>query len=70
MFQAGFKTLRLGLETAMFDLRDEMDTKVRDKEFKQAVTWLKDAGFRKEQIGAYLLSGASRAGHKCHRVFY
>jgi len=57
MFQAGFKTLRLGLETAMFDLRGEMDTKVRGKEFKQAITWLKDAGFRKEQIGAYLLAG-------------
>jgi len=57
MFQAGFKTLRLGLETAMFDLRSDMDTKVRVEEFKEAVIWLKDAGFRKEQIGAYLLVG-------------
>ena len=57
MFQEGFKTLRLGLETAMFDLRGEMDTKVRNKEFKQAVICLKQAGFRKEQVGAYLLAG-------------
>jgi radical SAM superfamily enzyme YgiQ (UPF0313 family) len=57
MFQAGFKTLRLGLETAMFDLRGEMDSKVGNKEFKQAVICLKEAGFRKEQIGAYLLAG-------------
>ncbi len=57
MFQAGFKTLRLGLETAMFDLRSDMDTKVRGEEFKEAVIRLKDAGFKKEQIGAYLLVG-------------
>jgi radical SAM superfamily enzyme YgiQ (UPF0313 family) len=57
MFQAGFKTLRLGLETAMFDLRSEMDNKVAGEEFKEAVIWLKEAGFKKEQIGAYLLVG-------------
>jgi radical SAM superfamily enzyme YgiQ (UPF0313 family) len=57
MFQAGFKTLRLGLETAMFDLRSEMDRKVTVEEFKEAVFWLKEAGFRKEQVGAYLLVG-------------
>jgi len=57
MFQAGFKTLRLGLETAMFDSRNEMDKKVAREEFKEAVIWLKEAGFKKEQIGAYLLVG-------------
>jgi radical SAM superfamily enzyme YgiQ (UPF0313 family) len=57
MFQAGFKTLRLGLETAMFDFRSEMDNKVAGEEFKEAVIWLKEAGFKKEQIGAYLLVG-------------
>jgi len=57
MFQAGFKTLRLGLETAMFDLRNEMDRKVTLAEFKEAVIYLKQAGFSKEQIGAYLLVG-------------
>ena len=57
MFQAGFKTLRLGLETAMFDLRSEMDRKVTLEEFKEAVICIKEAGFRKEQIGAYLLVG-------------
>ena len=57
MFQAGFKTLRLGLETAMFDIRSKMDHKVKGEEFKEAVIWLKEAGFKKEQIGAYLLVG-------------
>lgn len=57
MFQAGFKTIRLGLETTMFKNRDELDIKVTEKEFKKAVTILKEAGFRSEQIGAYLLVG-------------
>lgn len=57
MFAAGFKTLRLGLETTEFDSRREVDRKVTAEEFLQAVAHLKAAGFRKEQIGAYLLVG-------------
>ena len=57
MFLAGFQTLRLGLETAAFEKRDAMDRKVTASEFKQAVSVLKDAGFDKHQIGAYLLAG-------------
>jgi radical SAM superfamily enzyme YgiQ (UPF0313 family) len=57
MFQAGFKTLRLGLETATFEKRKEIDKKVTAAEFKRAVACLKDAGFNKNQIGAYLLTG-------------
>ena len=57
MFLAGFKTLRLGLETAAFDARQELDKKVTAEEFKQAVRWLRDAGFDRNMIGAYLLAG-------------
>ena len=57
MFRAGFKTLRLGLETAAFDARQELDKKVTAEEFKQAVRWLRDAGFDRNMIGAYLLAG-------------
>ena len=57
MFQAGFKTVRLGLETAAFNMRNELDKKVTAAEFKRAVTCLKEAGFKKELIGAYLLTG-------------
>jgi len=57
MFRAGFKTLRLGLETASFDARAELDKKVTPEEFKQAVTWLREAGFHQSMIGAYLLAG-------------
>jgi radical SAM superfamily enzyme YgiQ (UPF0313 family) len=57
MFRAGFKTLRLGLETAAFDTREELDAKVTAQEFKQAVAWLRQAGFHQDMIGAYLLAG-------------
>ncbi len=57
MFQAGFKALRLGLETAAFDLRNELDRKVTVSEFASAVTCLREAGFDKNMIGVYLLVG-------------
>ena len=57
MFRAGFKTVRLGLETAAFNMRNELDVKVTAEEFEKAVTCLKKAGFKKELIGAYLLTG-------------
>lgn len=57
MYRAGFKTLRLGLETAEFDDRNEIDQKVTQVEFQRASECLKPAGFKKEQVGAYLLVG-------------
>ncbi len=57
MFNAGFKTLRLGLETVSFDKRSDLDKKVKAEEFQQAVSYLKEAGFNKNQVGAYLLVG-------------
>ncbi|MCJ7617610.1 MAG: radical SAM protein [Desulfobacterales bacterium] len=57
MFRAGFKTIRLGLETASFEKRKELDSKVTACEFKNAVSCLRKAGFQKNQIGAYLLTG-------------
>ena len=57
MFQVGFKTLRLGLETAAFENRKELDKKVTAAEFKRAVSCLKAVGFSRDMIGAYLLAG-------------
>ena len=57
LFKAGFKTLRLGLETAEFDHREAIDEKVSESDFRQAAGYLKDAGFEKHQVGAYLLMG-------------
>ncbi len=57
MFKAGFKTIRLGLETTDFSHGRHHDTKVKKDEFFQAVDSLKKAGFSKDQLGAYLLCG-------------
>jgi hypothetical protein len=57
MFRAGFDTLRLGLETAAFEARGTLDAKVTADEFAACVDHLRRAGFRREQLGAYLLAG-------------
>ncbi len=57
MFKANFRTLRLGLETTAFEERNELDRKVTAEEFTRAVSHLKEAGFTKNQMGAYLLMG-------------
>jgi len=57
MFRAGFKTIRLGLETTNFSKERSHDIKVAENEFYNAVENLKTAGFEEKQIGAYLLCG-------------
>ncbi|MCF8111620.1 MAG: cobalamin-dependent protein [Desulfobacteraceae bacterium] len=53
---AGMKTVRLGLETAEFKGR-EIDRKIRAQEFEQAAAYLREAGFSRNEVGAYLLAG-------------
>jgi radical SAM superfamily enzyme YgiQ (UPF0313 family) len=57
MYQAGFETLRLGLEMYRDSSRENLDGKTTAAEFNRAVKYLRNAGFSKEQVGAYLLSG-------------
>jgi radical SAM superfamily enzyme YgiQ (UPF0313 family) len=57
MFRAGFKTVRLGLETATDGDTRRMDRKVGIPEFKAAVRYLHDAGFNGGEVGAYLMAG-------------
>ncbi|MFO7965789.1 MAG: B12-binding domain-containing radical SAM protein [Desulfobacterales bacterium] len=56
MAAAGFHTIRLGLETGSFGAGN-LDAKVTQSEFLQAAFNLRSAGFRKDQVGAYLLAG-------------
>ncbi len=57
MFKAGFKTIRLGLETTDFSPERKHDVKVKKEEFLKAVKRLTTAGFNPAQLGAYLLCG-------------
>ncbi len=57
MFQAGFKTIYLSLETIDTDLHKSIDNKVSIQEFSAALQYLKKSGFEPSQIHAYLLIG-------------
>jgi pyruvate-formate lyase-activating enzyme len=57
LFQAGFKTLWLGLETADEKRQIETGGKVSNRDFQRAVRALKKAGFADEEIGVYILAG-------------
>ena len=58
MYKAGFKTIRLGIETVDMDLHKSLDRKISSlEEIEKAVGYLFDAGFKSHQIGAYILIG-------------
>jgi radical SAM superfamily enzyme YgiQ (UPF0313 family) len=57
LYRAGFKTIRLGLETSDTTLHRNLGEKHSTYEFEQAVFHLKKAGFTTPQIGAYILMG-------------
>lgn len=55
MYRAGFKTVRLGLETSGLQRRDN---KVTNEEFLRAVGFLRQAGFTAEELGVYTMFGS------------
>jgi radical SAM superfamily enzyme YgiQ (UPF0313 family) len=57
MYASGFESIRLGVETAAFEDRSHLDKKITQEEFFRCVQVLKDAGFQKKQVGAYILVG-------------
>lgn len=57
MYSAGFKTLRLSLETADMELQKITGGKITNDEFEKTVGILKKAGFRREELGVYIFIG-------------
>jgi radical SAM superfamily enzyme YgiQ (UPF0313 family) len=57
LFRGGFKTIRLGLETADEATQMESGGKVNNKEFENAIKNLKRAGYSGEEIGVYIMVG-------------
>ncbi|MCD4812089.1 radical SAM protein [bacterium] len=57
MFDSGFKTVRLSLETINASRQSKTGGKVMNAEFKKAVQNLKKAGFTKKEIGVYIMYG-------------
>jgi radical SAM superfamily enzyme YgiQ (UPF0313 family) len=57
LYESGFTTLRLGLETTHQERQRDWGGKVNTEAFQSTVGNLKAAGFSADQIGVYLLCG-------------
>jgi radical SAM superfamily enzyme YgiQ (UPF0313 family) len=57
MKTAGFRTVRLGLETTDGERQHATGGKVSSAELRRAVALLKERGFTKKEIGVYLMYG-------------
>jgi radical SAM superfamily enzyme YgiQ (UPF0313 family) len=57
LFQTGFKTIRLGLETTDEVRQVHTGRKTTNKEFQEAVQHLRKAGYEPADVGVYLLIG-------------
>jgi len=57
MYEAGFKTIRLGLETSHAPEQLRTGAKITNEGFQQAVHNLKMAGFQAGELTAYILMG-------------
>lgn len=57
LFDAGVAAVRLGVETTDPNARTALDRKVAPGELEQACAYLREAGFTRDRIGAYLLVG-------------
>ncbi|MBW1982815.1 MAG: cobalamin-dependent protein [Deltaproteobacteria bacterium] len=68
LFNSGFVTIRLGLETAEARRQQLLGRKTTVRDFSRAMNNLQQAGFQPEQIGVYLLCGLP--GQKPEEVAY
>lgn len=62
MYRAGFKTMRWGFETSDVNHQLLSSGKTTNEELKQAVSYLKEAGFSQNDIGIYILAGLPYQG--------
>jgi radical SAM superfamily enzyme YgiQ (UPF0313 family) len=56
MKTAGFESIRFGLETADADLQKNLGNKAGIVDLENALNWLEQAGFRRQQVVVYLLT--------------
>jgi radical SAM superfamily enzyme YgiQ (UPF0313 family) len=54
---AGVRTVRIGFETSDGELQQKTGGKTSNDEFREAVRVLREAGFTREETGAYILYG-------------
>ncbi len=57
LFRGGFKNIRLGFETSNEERQIESGGKVSNKDFLNAIKYLKKAGYSGGEIGVYIMAG-------------
>lgn len=57
LFRAGFKTIRLGFETSSETLQLGTGGKANNEDLRRALNHLKQAGYKLEEIGVYIMAG-------------
>ncbi len=57
MYELGFKTVRLGLETSDAIRQKRIGDKITNREMERAIAYLRGAGISREDIGVYILAG-------------
>ena len=57
LFEAGFRTIRFGFESASASRQAATGGKVTTEELRQSVAYLQEAGYGQADIGVYLLCG-------------
>lgn len=62
MYEVGFKTVRLGLETSDATRQRKIGDKVTNREMERAITSLRRAGFSRDEVGVYILAGLPGQG--------
>jgi radical SAM superfamily enzyme YgiQ (UPF0313 family) len=72
LFRGGFKTIRLGFETSDEATQVKTGGKVDNEEFRQAIKYLKRAGYSGEEIGVYIMIGlpGQRVGEVDESIAY
>ncbi len=62
--RSGFKTIRLGFESCDISTQEQTGNKASMEEMKECIKNLKCAGFKKHQIGVYVMIGLKRQSIK------
>jgi len=72
LFRGGFKTIRLGFETSDEATQVKTGGKVDNEEFRQAIKYLKRAGYSGEEMGVYIMIGlpSQRVGEAEESIAY
>jgi hypothetical protein len=60
LYHSGFKTIRLGFESSDVSTQEQTGSKASMEEMKECIKNLKCAGFKKHQIGVYIMIGLKR----------